>query len=245
MKVMFLDESGDHTLTRINRSYPIFVLGGVIVDRAYVRNVIEPAMREFKLMHFGRDDVVLHTVEMTNGIGDYDFLADPTRRSRFYADLNDLLDGWDFEIVACAVRKPELVARFGSTAEDPYMFSLHVLVERFCDALGDEVDAGFVCAEKRGSSLDHDLVQAWERVRTQGINNLPAKAIDSRIVGFDLRDKRTNLAGMQLADLVVTPIGRRLVGTPPKPNRVQWAVVERKLRRVGGDYSGHGLVIRP
>ena len=242
---MFLDESGDHTLTRINRSYPVFVLGGVIADRAYVRNVIEPAMREFKLIHFGREDVILHTVEMTNGIGDYAFLSDPTRRARFYADLNDLLDGWDYKIVACAVRKPELVAQFGIAADDPYMFSLHVLVERFCDALGDEFDAGFVCAEKRGSSLDRDLLQAWERVRTRGINALSANAVDSRIVGLDLRDKRANLAGMQLADLVVTPIGRRLVGTSPKPNRVQWAVVERKLRRVGGDYSGHGLVIRP
>jgi hypothetical protein len=28
--------------------YPVFVLGGVIVDRAYVRDEIEPAMRRFK-----------------------------------------------------------------------------------------------------------------------------------------------------------------------------------------------------
>ncbi len=156
-----------------------------------------------------------------------------------------MLDDWNYEIVACAVRKPELVAQFGVAAEDPYMFSLHVLVEQFCDALGDELDGGFVCAEKRGAGLDHDLMQAWERVRTRGINNLSARDIDSRIVGLDLRDKKPNLAGMQLADLVVTPIGRRLVGTPPKPNRVQWSVDERKLRRVGKDYTGHGLVIRP
>ena len=43
---MFLDESGDHNLNpkRINPVYPIFVLGGVIVDRAYARNVIAPAI---------------------------------------------------------------------------------------------------------------------------------------------------------------------------------------------------------
>jgi len=33
--VMFLDESGDHSLTRIDPQYPMFVLGGIIVDREY------------------------------------------------------------------------------------------------------------------------------------------------------------------------------------------------------------------
>ncbi len=32
MKVMYLDESGDHNLQVIDRDYPIFVLGGVILE---------------------------------------------------------------------------------------------------------------------------------------------------------------------------------------------------------------------
>jgi len=28
MKYLFLDESGDHSLTRIDSQYPVFVLGG-------------------------------------------------------------------------------------------------------------------------------------------------------------------------------------------------------------------------
>ena len=31
MKVLFLDESGDHNLAVIDPQYPLFVLGGVIV----------------------------------------------------------------------------------------------------------------------------------------------------------------------------------------------------------------------
>jgi hypothetical protein len=50
---------------------------------------------------------------------------------------------------------------------------------------------------------------------------------------------------MQLSDVVITPIGRHVAGMPPKPNEVQWTVVERKLRRVGGTYWGSGLVILP
>ncbi|MGI8642877.1 MAG: DUF3800 domain-containing protein, partial [Thermomicrobiales bacterium] len=39
MKLLFLDESGDHSLEKIDEDYPIFVLGGVVVDRSYYRTV--------------------------------------------------------------------------------------------------------------------------------------------------------------------------------------------------------------
>ncbi|MGH2532520.1 MAG: DUF3800 domain-containing protein [Thermomicrobiales bacterium] len=74
---------------------------------------------------------------------------------------------------------------------------------------------------------------------------MPSADIDAKIVGLDLKDKKPNIAGLQLADLVITPIGRRLAGMPPKPNEVQWTVVESKLRRIGDVYQGRGLVIRP
>lgn len=182
MKVLFLDESGNHKLKKIDQKYPIFVLGAVIVDRAYARDVID---------------------------------------------------------------KPALVARHGVRAEDPYMYSLHILVERFCKELGNELDAGFICAEKRGGSLDRDLLLAWEKLRTRGSRYASAKHIDCRIVSLDLRDKKPNLAGMQLADLVITPVGRHVLGVPPRPNRIHWEVVEHKMRRVGKTYVGAGLVQRP
>lgn len=31
----YLDESGDHSLTRIDSQYPVFVLGGVVIDADY------------------------------------------------------------------------------------------------------------------------------------------------------------------------------------------------------------------
>src|SRR5688500_14838361 len=44
VKLLYLDESGNHDLrpTKINPRYPVFALGGVVVDRAYERTVIAP-----------------------------------------------------------------------------------------------------------------------------------------------------------------------------------------------------------
>lgn len=244
MKVMFLDESGDHKLTRIYHRYPIFVLGGAIVERAYIRDVIEPEMNQFKRRYFGRDDVVLHTVNMRNGTGDYAFLADPNIRADFYRDLNSLLQRWDYNVVACAIKKDRYVAQYTNPV-DPYMYSLDILVERFCWELDTQLDGGFICAEKRGDRLDRDLMLAWETLRTTGTEYASASRIDCRIVGMDLRDKKPNLAGLQLADLIVTPIGRYVMGQAPRPYEVQWSVVESKLRRGGSGYLGRGLVVRP
>ena len=48
--------------------------------------------------------------------------------------------------------------------------------------------------------------------------------------------------GLEIADLVVSPIGRFVAGRPP---REDWTMVEAKLRRRKGDYLGAGLVILP
>jgi hypothetical protein len=246
VRMMYLDESGNHNLRRINSDYPIFVLGGVIVDRAYARNVVEPRVREFKERFFGRSDIILHTVDMIRSHNEFAILADVAVRDRFYEALNQLLQFLEYTVVACAIRLDDHVTVHGNDAADPYMYSLDVLVERFCEILGEELDSGFICAEMRSAGLDRDLRAAWQQLCVKGTDLMPASEIDSRIVHFTLKDKKPNIACMQLADLVVTPIGRAILGTLPHHRyQVRWEVIESKLHGVGGLYEGHGLVIRP
>lgn len=90
-KVMFLDESGDHSLTVIDPQYPVFVLGGVIVDRAYASGEMALRVREFKLDLFGRDDLILHTADIVRKKHGFEQLKDYGFRNRFYAELNSLM----------------------------------------------------------------------------------------------------------------------------------------------------------
>ena len=57
-----------------------------------------------------------------------------------------------------------------------------------------------------------------------------------------LEGKGAGIAGLELADLVVSPIGRFVAGRQP---REDWEIVESRLRRRRGDYLGAGLVILP
>ncbi len=231
---MFLDESGNHNLNKINPVYPIFVLGGVIVDRAYARTVIDPRMRVFKRQFLGTDNIILRTVDMVRGRNGFESMQDPVFRMEFYQSLNAMLDELDYKIVACAVKLEEHVARYGEGAPDPYMVSLDVLVERFCLALEDEIDAGFNCAKMRNPKLDRDLTKAWDDVCARGAGTVTPREIAEKIVHLTLKNKKPNVAGMQLADLVATSIGRSVIGKPAHGNEVSRDVVMGKIRRVDG-----------
>ncbi|MCP9453061.1 MAG: hypothetical protein NNA23_10305 [Nitrospira sp.] len=164
-------------------------------------------------------------------------------RERFYRELNDLLRRLRFQVVACAIRKDDHLRRYGIAALDPYMLCLDVLVERFCMEVGNMRGGGVVVAERRDPTLDRELEIAWLNLKVQGTEYLKARDIENRIIGLNLRPKTANIAGLQLADLVVTPIGRKVLGKPVKED---YRVVEEKFRRSRtGKVEGYGLVVLP
>jgi len=241
-KVMFLDESGNHGLVRIDRQYPLFVLGGVIFDEVYARDILEDRVRKFKLELFGRDDLILHTADITRNRNGFERLKEPGFRARFYYQLNEMMRELDYKVVGCVIKKDEHLKRYGFGAIDPYMLSLDILVERFCFELETSSTSGVIVAEKRSPVLDRELDVAWLNLKIQGTQFVQAKTIDERISSLVSRDKRENIAGLQVADLVVSPIGRHVLG---KSSHEDWAIVEGKFRRRFGRYEGAGLVVLP
>ena len=59
--ILFLDESGDHSLSKIDSQHPVFVLCGVIMDDDYHSGVATDTLNRFKEQLFGRRDLMLHT----------------------------------------------------------------------------------------------------------------------------------------------------------------------------------------
>lgn len=243
MKVLFLDESGDHNLSIIDPQYPLFVLGGVIVEQSYAEGRLTDQLNAFKQTLFGCTGIILHTADIARNRNGFEGLKDVEFRNRFYDALNALMRTLQYTVVACVIRKEEHLTRYGVAALDPYMLSLDVLVERFCFDIGGVSGGGVIVAERRDPTLDRELDLAWLNLKIQGTRYMQAKDIANRIVGLNLRPKSDNIAGLQLADLVVSPIGRHVMG---KPDREDWTIVHEKLRRSqSGRVDGHGLVVLP
>lgn len=243
MKILFLDESGDHSLSVIDPQYPLFVLGGIIVDQDYAEGELDREVRAFKRELFGREDLILHTADITRNRLGFERMIEPEFRARFYERLNTLMRGLRYQVVACVIRKEEHLRAYGVAALDPYLLSLDILVERFCLEIGDVAGGGMIVAERRGPTLDHQLELAWLNLKVQGTRFLQAKAIERRVLGLNLREKAENIAGLQLADLVATPVGRFVLGKTVKED---FEIVKAKFRRnQKGQYEGYGLVVLP
>jgi hypothetical protein len=238
---MFLDESGDHSLSAIDPQYPVFVLGGIIADKEYAEGPMAEAVARFKDEMGLPEDLVLHTSDISRNRDGFERVKEPEYRHEFFRRLNELMTSLEYKVVACVVRKDEHLARYGLAAGDPYMFSLDVLVERFCFEIGSG-PPGVIVAESRNPTLDNQLELAWLNLKIQGTLFLRASKITSCVSSLNIREKKENIAGLQLADLVVSPIGRHVLGKSPKED---WAVIESKFRRRGGLYAGAGLVILP
>ena len=247
-QVMFLDESGDHSLTKTDPQYPLFVLCGVLMDEEYHNRVATEALNSFKQRLFGRHDIILHTLDFTRNRAGFEAMVNHDFRIRFFKELEDLIHQLNFKLVACVIKKEAHLQKYGLHALDPYMLSLSVLVERFifeCGAAG-----GTIVAESRDETLNNALELAYLDLKIKGTEFVAARKIRARIRNFTIRDKKEDIAGLQLADVVATPIGRHVLGKTTYPDYCEkgdfFLTIGTKFRKDWkGNYEGMGLVVLP
>jgi hypothetical protein len=226
-KILFLDESGDHSLTQIDSQYPVFTLCGVIIEEEYHRTVATERLNALKEELFGRREIILHTADFTRNRAGFEAMSSHDFRSRFFAALESLIGELDFKIVACVIRKHDHLGKYGLNAIDPYLLSLSLLVERFvfeCGSIG-----GSIVAESRDPTLNNALELAFLNLKIQGTAYISATKIQKRIHNFAIRGKKENLAGLQIADLAATPIGRYAIGRATYPQYCTGAISFRSL----------------
>ena len=238
---IYVDESGDHGLESINPEYPLFVLAFCLAAKEDYRSRIAPEMAGFKHHWFGHEAVILHAHEIRKEKGDFRFLFDRAVRERFLDDLTALMDSLPYTLIASAIDKVRLNRRYVDP-DNPYSIAMQFCLERaffFLREQGEAEKLVHVLVESRGRKEDADLELEFRRI-CDGANAFGHRL--PFVVVFV--DKKQNLPGLQLADLVCHPIGRHLL-KPEQRNRA-FEVVEKKFRRSSaGKLEGYGLKTFP
>lgn len=244
--VVYVDESGDHSLTSIDKDYPIFVLAFCIFHKRHYAEKIIPAIEKLKFNYFGHDSVVLHENEICKQKGDFAFLTHLPTRHAFMASLTLIMEASNFILISCVVDKARL-SRGAGGPPNPYHIALGICLEALYGFLVEKEQEHVkthVVVECRGRKEDAELELVFRRI-CDGDN--PA----GRILPFDVvfADKKTNLAGLQLADLVARPVGLSYL-RPQQPNQA-FDILKKKLfcdggrACVGQGYENVGLMIHP
>lgn len=238
---VFVDESGDHHLKSIDPHYPIFVLTFCLFpNRGYEARVV-PAVCAFKTRYFGRDDVILHEYDIRKTRGPFAILQNAETREAFMADLTRLVTEAPFRLVASAILKRELVKRYPIPIS-PYYLGMSFGLERLAWSLMSHGCAGGqtrIIFERRGRKEDDELAKEFHRV-CEGAN-MVGKRLPFQI---EFQRKQDNAAGLQIADLLARPIGRKQLD-PKQPNRAYDALEPKFRRSADGRIMGRGLKVFP
>ena len=239
--IVFVDESGDHGLATIDPSYPVFVLAFCVMRKDdYIRQ-LTPAIQAVKFKHFGHDNVILHERDIRKDIGDFSSLKTKEKKEAFMSDLADIVSATSFTLVCSVIRKSELRSRYAEP-DNPYHIALGFGLERvfyYLRAQGAIANRSYVLVEKRGKKEDAALELEFRRICDGG--NYERANVPFEIVFVD---KKSNSAGLQLADLVARTVGLNIL-KPRQPNRAFEVIEEKFYTSATGKRLGWGLKCFP
>lgn len=239
-----MDESGDHSLDKIDPSYPMFVLAGCIFDFDYYSKVVEPEVNKLKLKHFGKTNVILRSYDIRKQKKEFKSLVDIAKRTAFYEDLDNYIKNTDFKIIAAAIRKDKLKSQY-RTPDNPYHLCLKFILERAVMSLGRTGEQMILRIESRQTHNDEKLAEVYESFRNKDQGIFKIDEIQLKIVDLSFNQKSQNIIGMQIADLVAYPIGKWVLDNSKKNKAFE--IMEMKFHKSykSSDYLNYGLKIFP
>lgn len=257
---LYLDESGDHVYretTEIAHRF-LCLLGCWFQNPDYL--IFHELLENFKEHHFHHhpdNPVILHREEIINARRVFKILQDDKKRAEFDADLLYIIQSAEFKVVAVVVDKSSLRAAYGETAAHPYHLGLGFLLQRFAGYLNHINRIGDVMAETRGDKEDLLLQESYTRVYEHGLWGITSagyfqSALSSRQI--KLRNKKANISGLQLADLIGHPAKMwalrhsGIIDDEPAPFAKRlMQIVEQKFNRqlYNNRLEGYGIVLYP
>jgi len=255
---LYIDESGDHVFRKLDEPHHRFLclLGCWFRDSDYVE--FHRELEAFKQRHipYSPDEpVILHREDIVNCRGPFWRLRDEVAKKRFDSDLLDLIRDSQFTAVVVLIDKKALQEQYPTPAH-PYHLAIGFLLQRYCGYLNHINRRGDVLAENRGKVENRLLMDSYERHYMRGMWHMKAAAFQQALTTRQLKikPKSANIAGLQLADLLVSPfrksilIEQRMI-TPPLAPFAERVVqtAERKLNKHlrSGRVEGYGKVFFP
>lgn len=173
--IVFVDESGDHSLTSVDEKYPVFVLAFCVFHKRHYSEVIVPALEKFKFNHFGHDQIVLHENEIRKEKGVFNIFTSKQARVTFLAELTSIIADSNFILISCTIDKRRIVRP--DEDANPYHIALGFCMETlhaFLEEKGEHKNETHVVVESRGNKEDKELELEFRRV-CDGANQLGMK----------------------------------------------------------------------
>jgi hypothetical protein len=235
---LFIDESGDHGLTVVNPDFPVFLLCGILLTEHDYEN-IRQSLDQIKRSIWSNKEVIFHSRDIRKCEKEFQILFDLDKKKLFYEELNKVLAGGDYKILASAIKKDTFIRQFGKLSDDVYEIALSFIIDRavsFLDNLNEGETSLQIVIEKRGRAEDKKLDEHFQRLMSRGTGYVSAEKLRIYQLSISFQSKKENINGLQLADLIAYPTARYVL-EPDRANPA-YEVFESKFYSKGDEKIG-------
>lgn len=240
---LFIDESGDPSLSSVNADFPVFVLLGCLFEDSAYQEICSK-ITELKRGFFGSEHAILHSRDIRKCEGVFVKLFDLKVKEDFYKRLNFILEDGNYIVISVGIKKKEFIEKYGKIADDPYEISLSFLLERAVMEIDKGDNIMHITLESRGKVEDEIIQKRYNRLLDNGSSHITPERFKKRLEKIEFKKKKENDCGLQIADLCAYPVARHIIN--PKEPYPAYDIVEKKFRKNSSGLSvGYGLKIFP
>jgi hypothetical protein len=240
--ILFLDETGDHGLVNYRPDFPLFLLCGIITT-APGYEIIRQEINKIKEELWNDKRVFLHSRDIRKCEKEFKIFFDVELKKRFYQLINSAVRNLPYSIIASAINKKAFIDKFEKPNIDIYEVAFPLLIEQVVLALQrmPAKNELLIVIEKRSRNEDRQLADHFERLCLQGTNRFRATDLQKVFPTLTFKNKKDNINGLQLADLVAYPIAKYLID--PKKANPAFDVLKNKIYKSGSTLEG--LIVFP
>lgn len=210
---LFIDESGDHGLVNLDASFPIFLLCGVVIHSSNYQQ-LRQGFNNIKAYFWGNKEVIFHSRDIRKCEKEFQILFNLDIKQQFYKQLNTAIIDNDYTIIASAIDKEKYIQQYGKLSNDVYELALSFIIERavfYLDAQPAYNKELEIVIEKRGSKEDKKLEEHFQRLVARGTGYVSADRLKFFKTKISFKNKKENINGLQLADLLAYPTARYIL----------------------------------
>ncbi len=231
--LIYLDETGDHSLEKIDKDFPIFVLTTFLVRQSIYINQVVPKVYKLKIKYVGHEGIILHSRDIRKAKPPFEFLLNENKRTEFLSAISELMASLNFKIIVSVIKKERLVKTYVKPY-NPYELALKFNLERIVVLL-DQIKQKKVrlIAESRGQNEDDTLRLACYDIITGGTERISKAKFAEFDIILSFLPKANNIIGTQFADLCGYPIGRQVLN-PLKENKAFEVIKPKIIEKING-----------
>ncbi len=226
---LFLDESGDHGIVNIDPNFTVFVLAGILISENNYE-ILKAQLNTLKKKFWGDKKVILHSRDIRKCEKEFVLLFNIEVKKAFYENINQIISNNDYLIISSAIQKQKYVQRYGKLLDDVYEISLSFIIERaifYLDEVNEPKKELEIIIEKRGKKEDSKLNEHFNKILQRGTGYVNANRIKAYDLKAIFKQKKEDVNGLQLADLVAYPIARYVLD--PQRANPAFEVLSKKI----------------